>query len=121
MVVEVPNLRSRREHGEETRAIHVQRNVEHEALVACFRLHALQELDVALDARDEHTGGRVFEPELLQRAETVGIAVEGVVQGHAGGASSTPRACRNATTRSAAASGDIDVVSMRSSGFSGIS
>jgi hypothetical protein len=53
VVVEIAHRSARFEELHEPRAVHVERNVEHDALVAGFRGDALEQVDVALHARDE--------------------------------------------------------------------
>ena len=82
--------------------------------IAALRGYALKQRNVALDARDEHRLRRGLQPELMQRAQPVGIAVEHVELGHgrqaevcianlgAGQLSADPRHhyCREAIVRS---------------------
>ncbi len=84
-------------------------------MIAGRSAHAGDERDVALDAGDELAGRRAVETELLERAQTVGVAVEDVAVIH----SRIPFACRKATISSAASSAEPALVSIRSSGFSG--
>ena len=47
-----------------------------------MRGHACQQRDVAFDARDEDRRFGIREPQLMQRADAVGIAVEGIELRH---------------------------------------
>ena len=117
VMVEVADLHACLEQREERDPVHVERDVEDGAAIAALRGagHLREQRDVALDAGDERPGGRAVETQLLERAETVGVAVEdiAVVQVR------TPLACRNATIATAASSGEAVVVSILNSGFSG--
>ena len=50
--------------------------------IAALRRHALEQRDVTFHAGDEHRLERRFQPELVQSAQAVGIAVEDVELGH---------------------------------------
>ena len=115
VVVEVADLHARLEEGEQRGPVHVERDVEHRAAIASGALHPPEQGDVALDAGDERAGRRAVETQLLERAQTVGVAVEDVAVIH----SRTPFACRKATIASAASSGEAAVVSILISGLSG--
>ncbi len=96
----------------------IMRDIEHGDVIASHRVDTLQQLDVALDAGYQHRALqhlRLGQPQLLQCAQAICIAVESVVTGHA----STPAAIKWVTISSAACSGDWVVVSTRISGASG--
>src|SRR5215510_13337819 len=57
-------------------------NIQHRELVAGLRLHAIEQADVALDAGDENALPRFVEPQLVQRANAVRVAVEDVIEWH---------------------------------------
>jgi len=71
-----------REQRGERLAIHVERNVEHCERVAGLGGHALDECDVALRAGDERRLARPCEPQLMERADAVCVAVEYVEMRH---------------------------------------
>ena len=57
-------------------------HIEYREFVAACRLDTLHQRDVALHPGDEHACARLFEPELLQRTDAVGVAVEDVIELH---------------------------------------
>lgn len=128
----------------ERRTVLFQRNVEHCYPIAGRRPHSVKQLNVALDTGDEHRLTRRGQAQLGQRADTVGVAIEHIVMGHASvlawgarrpaeraiRADGKPAACTAqmissalscAITRSAAPSTESPRVSSRNSGVSGAS
>jgi hypothetical protein len=81
-MVEILHRHAEREHGLQRRAVGGERDVEHRRRIPGSRVDALEQTDVALGAGDEHRFQRLLEPELVQRAQAVGVAVENVVVGH---------------------------------------
>ena len=80
VVVEVAHGHPRAEQRAQRRPVHVQRDVEHRARVTAGRRHPIEQRDVALDARHQHLApvhrARSGQPQLLQRAQPVCVAVE---------------------------------------------
>ncbi|HEU4662543.1 MAG TPA: hypothetical protein VFS55_00790 [Dokdonella sp.] len=74
------------EERDERRTILGDRDVERRDGVACARVDALQQRDVALHAADEDALLRVGKAQLVERADAVGIAVEGIEMRHERGA-----------------------------------
>src|SRR5450432_540930 len=94
MMVEIAHPCSGSEHPEQGRAVLVERDVEHRDFIPCYGVDALEQLDIAFDARDERGISGLDETQLLQRAEAVRVAVECIVAGHFNGletGSSSPR------------------------------
>ena len=71
------------EQREQRRPVRIDGNVERRHGIASPRGDALEQRDVALDAGDERRVARRIEPQLKQRADAVGIAVERVEMAHA--------------------------------------
>ena len=58
-------------------------NIKHRKFVPARRLHPFDQSDFAFCPGDEHTLPRLFEPQLLQGADAVRVAVEDVIELHA--------------------------------------
>ena len=62
--------------------IAAQRNIENGQAVARLRIDACHQPDVAFDAGDQLGVAGFIQPQLVQRADAVGVAVEDVVEFH---------------------------------------
>ena len=82
MVIEVTHAHAALEERAHRRRIGVERQVEHRKVVAALRVQAPYEIDVALHARKEGGGRPIFQAELLQGAQPIGVAVEDEVLRH---------------------------------------
>src|SRR6266403_2983980 len=82
MMVEIAHRHPGAEQSEQGGAVPVERDVEYRDFVTCYRVDALEQPDIAFDAGDERRISGLAEPELLQSAYAVGVAVECVVAGH---------------------------------------
>ena len=76
MVIEVAHLHARFEQPVQCVAVFRQRNVEHGDLIAGPGLDPFQQADVAFGAGDQFGIDRIGQPQLMQRADTIGVAVE---------------------------------------------
>ena len=79
MVIEILDLHAARQQTEQGLAVAVQGDVEHGDAVAGLGRHAIEQLDVALDAGHQHGRQRRRQAQLVQGADPVGIAIEDVV------------------------------------------
>ena len=82
MVVEVTYPRARIEHAHQRFTIDLERDVEHGDLVAAPGIHPRQQFDVALGAGDQDRLAWLGQAQLVQRAQTVRIAIENVIEFH---------------------------------------
>src|SRR5215813_10868070 len=80
VMVEIAAAHAARQQPGEVFRVAGKRDVEYRQLVARLGVHSRKELNVALDAGDEDTGARLLEPQLLQRAKAVGVAIEDVIE-----------------------------------------
>ena len=80
MVIEPSNRNAGSEHGQKSTSVDFERDVKHCHRVVWLSCDASKKGDVALDAGYKRRGTGVDEPELLQCAQPVGVAVEGVVE-----------------------------------------
>jgi hypothetical protein len=82
VMVEIAHVHSGFEQSEHIVPVLVERNVKNSDGVLRLSLDASQQLDVTLDAGDQHRGLWLHETQLLQGAQAIGIAVERVAAGH---------------------------------------
>ena len=82
MVVGIENAHALLQQGDQGIAIFVERDIEHGDFVAGDRVDALQQIDIAFQAGNAIRIARLLQTQLLQRANTIGIAVENIVIGH---------------------------------------
>ncbi len=92
MMVEIPDLRAGPQQTVDVLTVLFVRDVEDGDLIAATGFDTPQQLDVALDAGDQHGLRRLGEPQLLQRAESVRVAVEGEEVSRCGGCARIIRA-----------------------------
>ena len=78
-MIEILDAHAPLEQAQQGLAVAVQRDVEHGDAVAGLRRDAIEQLDVALDAGHQDRGQRSGQAQLVQGADSVGIAVEDVV------------------------------------------
>ena len=83
MVIEIAYPRPNLQGAEQGFPIAVQRDIENSEFVAWFGGHAREQGYVALDAGYQRGCARIGEPELVQRAQSVGVAIEDVIESHA--------------------------------------
>ena len=83
MVIEIAHARADLQCAEQRCAIDIQRDVEHREIVAAARRNLCKQRYVALDAGYERACARIGEPELVQGAQSVGVAIEDVIESHA--------------------------------------
>ncbi len=98
VVVDVADARAGREQPLDVVAVAAVGDVEHRHRIARARVDAGEQRVVALDSRHECRRAGARQPQLLQRADAVGVAVEDVVVGHAShpGSSRSPNNCASA-------------------------
>ena len=82
VMVEILDARAQLQRPRHGDGIAAQRNIENGQAVARLRIDARHEGDVALDAGDQLGVAGFIQPQLVQRADTVGVAVEDVVEFH---------------------------------------
>ena len=82
VVIEAAQPRPRGEQSLQVGCVGLKRDVEHRKLVAGGGVHPLEQPHVALRARHQHARARLLQPQLLQRADAIGIAVEDIVELH---------------------------------------
>ncbi|VWB40194.1 hypothetical protein BUB20358_01769 [Burkholderia ubonensis] len=82
VVIEVRDVDAAVEQRRQRGAVRVERDVEHGHGVAAHGRHAREQRDVAFRPGHENRRGRRCEPQLLQRADAVRVAVEYVVALH---------------------------------------
>ena len=83
MVIEIAHARANLQCAEQRCAIDIQRDVEHREIVAGLRRNLCKQRYVALGAGYQRGCARLGEPQLLQGAQSVGVAIEDVIESHA--------------------------------------
>ena len=80
MVVEVTHFGAGIERRLHRHGVTRKRNIQHCDFVAGGGLHACDQINIALDAGDQFSGLRLFEPQLMQRADAIRVAVKNIIE-----------------------------------------
>ena len=83
MVIEITYACSAAQRAEQCAAVCVQRNVEHCQLITGCRRHLCKQCYITFHPGYQGGGARFGEPQLVKRADSVGVAIEDVIEFHA--------------------------------------
>jgi len=82
MMIEIAHARADPQRTEQSHPVGVQRNVEYGKFVSGLGNHSREKGYVALYPGYQRGCTRIGEPELVQRAQSIGVAIEDVIESH---------------------------------------